>query len=79
MLTPPTSPPAPAEPLVLPATRWTLDSIRASCDWLAEYSTSGVWRLLDRYGLRLRWGRVQHYSPDPEYAAKVANLEMCLS
>lgn len=78
MLTPPTAPPTPTEPLVFPANRWTLDSIRVSCDWLSEYSTSGVWRLLDRYGLRLRSGRVQHYSPDPEYAAKVANLEMCL-
>jgi len=34
--------------------------------------------LLDRLGLRLRSARVQQFSPDPEYAAKVARLEMCL-
>jgi transposase len=58
--------------------RWTLSTIRATFDWLAGYSLSGVWRLLDRLGLRLRSARVQHFSPDPEYAAKVANLEMAL-
>jgi hypothetical protein len=55
-----------------------LPTIRATFDWLAEYTLSGVWRLLDRCGLRLRSARVQQYSPDPEYAAKVAVLEMCL-
>jgi hypothetical protein len=58
--------------------RWTLPTIRATFDWLAEYTLSGVWRLLERYGLRLRSARVQQYSPDPEYTAKVAHLEMCL-
>jgi DDE superfamily endonuclease len=58
--------------------RWTLSTIRASFDWLADYTLSGVWRLLDRCGLRLRSAQVQQYSPDPEYEAKVANLEMCL-
>ena len=61
-----------------PPSRWTLDTIRVSFDWLASYSRSGVWRLLDRLGLRLRSARVQQFSPDPEYAAKVARLEMCL-
>src|SRR5947209_6723601 len=45
---------------------------------LAGDTLSGVWRLLGRCGLRLRSARVQQYSPDPEYAAKVAHLEMCL-
>jgi hypothetical protein len=58
--------------------RWTLPAIRATFDWLAGYTRSGVWRLLGRCGLRLRSARVQQYSPDPEYAAKVAGLEMCL-
>jgi DDE superfamily endonuclease len=58
--------------------RWTLPTIRATFDWLADYTRSGVWRLLGRCGLRLRSARVQQYSPDPEYAAKVAGLEMCL-
>src|SRR5579862_1326219 len=58
--------------------RWTLRTIRVTFDWLAGYTPSGVWRLLDRLGLRLRSARVQQYSPDPEYAAKVAHLEMAL-
>jgi len=58
--------------------RWTLDTIRASFDWLADYTLSGVWRLLDRLGLRLRSARVQQFSPDPEYTDKLINLEMAL-
>ena len=58
--------------------RWTLDTIRASFDWLADYSRSGVWRLLDRLGLRLRSARVQQFSPDPDYADKLIDLEMAL-
>jgi len=45
---------------------------------LADHSLSGVWRLLQRCGLRLRSARMQQFSPDPEYAAKVAQLEMVL-
>ena len=52
--------------------------IRASFGWLAEYSLSGVWRLLGRLGLRLRSARVQQYSPDPDYAEKLIDLEMAL-
>jgi transposase len=55
-----------------------LETIRATFDWLTDYSLSGVWRLLQRCDLGLRSARVQQYSPDPDYAAKVAELEMCL-
>ena len=58
--------------------RWTLRTIRASLLWLQRYSLSGVWRVLRRYTLKLRSAQVQHYSPDPEYLAKVARLERCL-
>ena len=61
-----------------PPNRWTLDSIQATFAWLADYSTSGVWRLLDRLGLRLRSARVQQFSPDPAYASKRIDLEMAL-
>jgi DDE superfamily endonuclease len=61
-----------------PPSRWTLRTIRASFDWLRGYSLSGVWRVLARADLRLRSGRVQHYSPDPEYAAKVTCSRACL-
>jgi transposase len=37
-----------------------------------------VWRLLERVGLGLRTARVQQFSPDPEYAPKLARLRRCL-
>jgi DDE superfamily endonuclease len=61
-----------------PPSRWTLGTIRATFGQLADYTLSGVWRYLRRQGLRLRSPRVQQFSPDPEYAAKVADLEMAL-
>jgi len=69
---------AAATPQGPPPSRWTLDTIRASFDWLADYTRSGVWRLLDRLGLGLRSGRVQQFSPDPAYADKLIDLEMAL-
>jgi transposase len=61
-----------------PPSRWGLRTIRASIEWLQEYSLSGVWRVLQRADLQLRSAQVQHYSPDPEYLPKVARLEACL-
>ena len=72
--TPPPTAPGPEAP---PA-RWTLQAIRAGFDWLRGYTLSGVWRLLDRSDLRLRSAAVQQFSPDPEYAAKRAHLEIAL-
>lgn len=69
---------AAATPQGPPPSRWTLDTIRASFAWLAGYTPSGVWRLLDRLGLRLRSARVQQFSPDPAYADKLIDLEMAL-
>jgi hypothetical protein len=54
-----------------PPSRWTLATIRAAFDWLADYSLSGVWRLLDGLDLGLKSGRVQQFSPDPDYAHKL--------
>src|SRR5262245_3585422 len=61
-----------------PPSRWTLEGIRATFDRFTDYTLSGVWRYLRRHGLRLRSARVQQFSPDPDYAAKVADLEMAL-
>lgn len=61
-----------------PPSRWTLRAIQATFPWLHDYTLSGVWRLLQRYQLRLRSARVQLFSPDPDYAAKVAHLCHCL-
>jgi len=61
-----------------PPSRWTLRGIRATFDWLADYTLGGVWRLLDRCGLGLRTARVEQFSPDPEYDRKVRRLGNCL-
>jgi hypothetical protein len=69
---------AAASPEGPPPSRWTLDTIRVSFDWLRDYTLSGVWRYLRRANLRLRSARVQQFSPDPEYTDKVLALEMAL-
>ena len=56
-----------------------MQRIRATFDWLAELSLSGVWRTLRGAKLGLRSALVQQYSPDPEYEAKVAYLLECLA
>ena len=58
--------------------RWNLRTIRETFPWLTSYTLSGVWRILDRYGLGLRSARVQMYSPDPEYTQKEGYLYFCL-
>ena len=61
-----------------PPSRWTLRGIRATFAGLHDYTLSGVWRVLQRAGLRVRAARLRHYSPDAEYGAQVAYLEACL-
>jgi transposase len=62
-----------------PPSRWTLRAIRATFDIFGAMTLSGVWRALEgRFGLALRSGAVQHYSPDPEYATKYEHLIKCL-
>jgi hypothetical protein len=58
--------------------RWTLTTIRATFGWLTGYSLSGVWRVVRRADIRLRSGRPQQFSPDPNYATKQAYLLDCL-
>jgi hypothetical protein len=45
---------------------------------LANYSLSGVWRMLHRCRMRLRSARWPLDRPDPDYLPKVARLERCL-
>ncbi len=61
-----------------PPSRWTLRAIRATFAWLQGYTLSGVWRVVQRAKLKLRRGRLQQYSPDPDYAAKVTRILQCL-
>lgn len=59
--------------------RWTLRTIRATFDFLADYTLSGVWRFLEgQLDVSLRSARVQQYSPDPDYLAKRDYLLSCL-
>jgi len=61
-----------------PPSRWSLRTLRASVATLADYSLSGVWRLLQRLHVQRRRLRDHLYSPDPDYSTKVAHLERCL-
>jgi hypothetical protein len=58
--------------------RWSLSRVRAAVDWLHGYSLSGVWRVLRRLGAGWRMGYPRQFSPDPDYAPKVAHLLSCL-
>jgi transposase len=58
--------------------RWTLRTIRASVEWLTEYTLSGVWRVLHAYGLGLHASCARLFSPDPAYRSKVRRLHRCL-
>jgi hypothetical protein len=58
--------------------RWTLRTIRASVDWLTDYTVSGVWRVLQACGLGLHTACARLFSPDPDYDSKVRRLHRCL-
>jgi hypothetical protein len=55
-----------ASPALAPC-RYRLAMVRASFDWLADYTLSGVWRLLDRWDIGWKHGYVNYWSPDPHY------------
>jgi transposase len=58
--------------------RWSLRTIRASVDWLTEYTVSGVWRVLRSCGLGLHTACARLFSPDPAYKSKERRLHRCL-
>jgi hypothetical protein len=66
--------PVPLGGLDAPRSRWTLAGIQQVCAWLSEYSPSGVWRVLDRLDIHWNRGRQHVHSPDPDYAAKLAQV-----
>jgi hypothetical protein len=67
-----------AEPDHVSPSRWRLRTIRAAVPVWMDLTLSGTWRALQQLGIELRSARVQQYSPDPEYAAKVDHLLACL-
>jgi len=58
--------------------RWTLRTMRASVEWLTDYTLSGVWRVLQSCGLGLHSSCARLFSPAPDYASKVRRLQRCL-
>jgi hypothetical protein len=58
--------------------RWPLRTIRASVDWLTEYTVSGGWRVLQTCGVGLHTSWARLFSPDPDYLSKVRRLHRCL-
>lgn len=58
---------------------WTLRLVRATFEKLRGYTLSGVSRFLKvQLGVTMRSTRIQHFSPDPEYAKKVLRIKRCL-
>jgi putative transposase len=58
--------------------RWTLRAVRASVNWMQDYSLSGVWQVLHGYGLTLRSAQMRQWSPDPDYESKLTHLLECM-
>jgi hypothetical protein len=54
--------------------RWTLDLLGEVCEWLAGYSRSGIWRVLQRLGFSRQQVQDHLHSPDPCYDAKCAAI-----
>lgn len=59
--------------------RWTLDHLLRTCDWLNLTSQAGLWRLLRRLGIAYKRGRTYLHSPDPDYDAKLAYRDACFA
>jgi transposase len=57
--------------------RWSLETLLASCPWLKLTTVGGLSRLLLRLGIRRKRARDYLRSPDPAYAAKVAYTQQC--
>jgi len=57
-----------------PGSRWTLKTVRAACGWMQGMSLSGVYRTLNRFGIRLKRGRDHVHSPDVHYLEKLADI-----
>jgi hypothetical protein len=57
------------------SSRWTLAALRAACPWLWVWTDAGMQQVLRR--LHISWQRARSYihSPDPDYAAKLANVQ----
>jgi transposase len=62
-------------PIPQQQTRWTLAALQAAVPEFWGYSLSGIWRILAKHRLRWRRGRDHLRSPDPDYQAKLAEID----
>jgi transposase len=58
--------------------RWSLLIVRQTFEWLADYTLSGVWRVLQTLEIEWKQGYVRQWSPDPAYAHKVRRIKKVL-
>ncbi len=58
--------------------RWSLAQVGRVFESLRDYSLSGIWRLLESWGLRYKRGRDYLHSPDPDYIAKRDYARECV-
>jgi len=58
--------------------RWTLEAIAQTCDWLQVTTAGGLSQLLDRLGIGYKRGRSYIHSPDPYYEDKLSLIHLCL-
>jgi len=58
--------------------RWNLIVVRQTFAWLADYTLSGVWRVLQTLEIEWQRGYVRLWSPDPAYVSKVRRIKNVL-
>lgn len=59
--------------------RWRLRDLLAQLDDWVVTTPSGVWRLLSRLKISYKRGQDYVHSPDPDYAAKLADIQQVLA
>lgn len=57
--------------------RWSLDRILQTCDWLQLETQGGLSRLLKRLRVSFKRARSYIHSPDRQYEGKVSYLKLC--
>ena len=56
--------------------RWRLSSLRAACqNWMPVKTDAGMWQVLKRLGIRYKRARAYLRSPDPDYIAKLQEIQ----
>jgi len=58
--------------------RWTLETIAQTCDWLQVTTAGGLSQLLDRLRISYKRARSYVHSPDLYYDDKLSLIELCL-